>query len=149
MQKYFQIKYVNYAIIFVLSVISLTFLTSFLNRMANPPVTAEIDDAIFKYRAEEVIQVNVLNACGVNGLAGKTEGYLRNLGFDVVEIGNYGVSLNETIIIDRVGDSNSAEKVARALGINESKIITKIDSTYYLRASIVLGNDYQTLSHLN
>jgi hypothetical protein len=149
MEKYLKLKYVNYTIIFLLSSISLLMLTSFLNRITNPPVDAEIDDAIFKFRAEEVIQVNVLNACGENGLAAKTEMYLRDVGFDVVEIGNYDVKLNNSIIIDRVGDKKSAEKVAYALGINEDNIITKIDSTHYLRASVILGNDFSELKHLN
>lgn len=149
MKKYLQIKYLNYLIIAFLSFISLGMLSSFVSRVVNPPVSAEIDDNVFKYRAEEVIQVNVLNGCGVSGLAGRAENYLRELGFDVVEIGNYDTMISETIIIDRVGDHASAKKVAKAIGLAETRIITKIDSTLYLRASIVLGHDHSALKFIN
>jgi hypothetical protein len=149
MEKYLKLKYVNYTIIFLLSLVSLLMLTSFINRIANPPVDVNIDEEIYKFRAEEVIQVNVLNACGKNGLAAKTEIFLRDVGFDVVEIGNYNVKLNNSIVIDRVGDEKSAKKVAYALGIKDDNIITKIDSSLYLRASVILGNDFSKLKHLN
>lgn len=149
MKNIFQIKYVNYTIIVLLSLLSIVMLSSFVNRIINPPISAEIDEEIYKYRAEEVIQVNILNACGVSGLASETEGYLREVGFDVVEIGNYDVLLNESIIIDRLGDKASARKVANAIGLADTRIITKIDSSLYLRASIVLGNDYKALKFIN
>ena len=48
-------------------------------------------------------------------------------------------------MIDRIGDPVSARKVAYALGIREERIETDIDSTLYLRATVIIGDDYRSL----
>jgi hypothetical protein len=53
------------------------------------------------------------------------------------------------MIIDRVGDFASAKKVAKALGIADSLVTTKIDSTLFVRTTIVLGQDYPKLLPFN
>ena len=35
------------------------------------------------------LQINVLNGCGVNGVGNTMTKYCRQLGYDVVEMGNY------------------------------------------------------------
>ncbi len=122
------------------------FLSSFLFKwMAAKPIDATIDSDIRKRSLEEVIQVNILNACGEPGAASEVMHYLRRMGFDVVEIGNYGKTLDNSIVIDRVGDRNSAEKIAYALGVDGDEITTKIDSSLFLRCTIVIGDDYKSL----
>lgn len=94
----------------------------------------------------EIIQVEVRNGCGVSGLAAETTRFLRRQGFDVVEVGDYS-SFDEThsFVIDRVGDLESAMKVAHALGIPEDRVVQEIRLDYYLDASVVLGRDYENL----
>jgi hypothetical protein len=93
----------------------------------------------------KTIQLNVLNASGESGIASKTRNHLRQLGFDVVEIGNYDKLIDSTIIIDRLGDKISSYKLSKAIGLDENKIETVIDSSLYLRATLVLGKDFSNL----
>ena len=53
----------------------------------------------------DIIQVEVRNGCGVSGLAEGMRHFLRQEGFDVVEVGNH-TSFNQakTIVVDRVGN---------------------------------------------
>ncbi|QXD17156.1 LytR C-terminal domain-containing protein [Rhodocaloribacter litoris] len=94
----------------------------------------------------EIIQVEVRNGCGVSGLAAQAMHYLRDHGFDVVEVGDH-TSFDEahSFVVDRVGDLEAARKVAHALGIPESRVRQEIRPDYYLDASVVIGKDYATL----
>lgn len=87
-------------------------------------------------------RVEVLNGCGVDNLAYKVTLFLREEGFDVVEISNVkGENVERTIIIERV-DKNM--KNAKLLGkiMKCSNITTMIDSTLFLEVTLLLGNDY-------
>lgn len=118
-----------------------------LNRFVlAPPVDATIESSDMLVRAGEQIQVNIMNGCGADGIARQAMDYLRARGFDVVEITNYDhFAVEHSFLIDRVGDTLSAHKVAYALGMPDSLIVEERDSTLYLRSSIVLGKDYAVL----
>ena len=98
----------------------------------------------------KVIQVSVKNGCGVSGLAGELTHYLRDRGFDVVEVGDY-TSFNQeySFIYDRIGDLESARKLASAVGLPEDRVIQKIDIEEYHDATLVIGKDYTTLTPFN
>jgi hypothetical protein len=94
----------------------------------------------------DIIQVEVRNAVGVPGLAAETRAYLRSHGFDVVEVGDHSDrDLERSVVIDRGGDLSAAQKVARAMGIPEDRVIQEIRESYYLDASVIIGQDYQNL----
>jgi hypothetical protein len=95
---------------------------------------------------DKVIQVDVLNGCGVSGIAVKFTEFLRARGFDVLEMGNYkSFEVELSMVIDRVGNRKNAKKVASALGIDEKNIIEQISNDSYLDCSIVIGKDYKSL----
>ncbi len=92
------------------------------------------------------IQVEVLNGCGVPGLARRTMRLLRKIGFDVVNTDNYKTNtVRQTFIIDRVGNKAKAEKLAQAVGIPASRIRTEKDLSLALDVTLVLGTDYINL----
>ena len=94
----------------------------------------------------DVIQIEVLNGCGVPGLAAKFTSVLRQNGFDVVESGNFETfDVTRTLVIDRSGNTENARRVARALGVPENRIIREISSDFYLDVTVVIGSDYETL----
>jgi hypothetical protein len=94
----------------------------------------------------EIIQVDVLNGSGVNGVASTCTSYLRARGFDVVEMRNYKTpDVDESLVIDRVGNMANAEKVAYALGIKKKNIVQQINHDYYVDVSIVIGKDFRSL----
>lgn len=97
----------------------------------------------------EIIQVEVLNGCGVGGVGERFTDFMRNNGFDVVNMGNYiSYDVNETLIIDRIGNMANAYKVAKALGVKNENVIQQLNSDYFLDVSIVIGRDYYNLQPL-
>lgn len=93
-----------------------------------------------------VIQVAVLNGCGVNGIGDKFTSALRSHGFDVVKTGNFkSFNMKHTTIISRLPDPAAAEKVAKFLGVEKAHVITEASKNYYLDAAIVIGSDYHSL----
>ncbi|MEK7818695.1 MAG: LytR C-terminal domain-containing protein [Bacteroidota bacterium] len=94
--------------------------------------------------SNEIIQVDVLNGCGVSGVGQKMTDRLRDGGFDVVASGNYkNFLIEETFIIDRVGLDESAKNIASVLNLGNEKIIREINPGYFVSFSIVVGKDYK------
>ncbi|HLR77397.1 MAG TPA: LytR C-terminal domain-containing protein [Balneolaceae bacterium] len=95
----------------------------------------------------DVIQLEVLNGCGVAGVASSFTRTLRKNGFDVVETGNFeNYNMEKTTIISRTINKKNAKRVADALDINYSQIIIEASENYYLDATIVIGADYESLN---
>ncbi|MGK7369314.1 MAG: LytR C-terminal domain-containing protein [Candidatus Halalkalibacterium sp. M3_1C_030] len=95
----------------------------------------------------DIIQLEVLNGCGVSGLANQFTSALRKNGFDVVETGNFdNFDMQETIIISRTYNTDNARRVAEALGIDSQNILVEASDDYYLDATIVIGSDYKSLN---
>ncbi len=109
---------------------------------------------IFNQRVEaksqlisEIIQIEVLNGCGIAGIANAYTGVLRSNGFDVVETGNFDhFNLEETIVISRSGVLDNAKRVASALGIKEINVIREESPDYFLDVTVVIGHDYEQLN---
>jgi len=126
-----------------LAVVVLALGASFVWRLMHPPVTPFVD-------AESdgppvVIQINVVNASGVRGAARRAMEFLRERGFDVVELSTAADTLRHTVVIDRVGDVSSARKVASVIGVEEQRVSSSIDSMLFVHASVVLGADVGAL----
>ncbi len=94
----------------------------------------------------DIIQVEVRNGCGVSGLAESMRQFLRQKGFDVVEVGNHS-SFNQakTIVVDRVGNLEAARRVAASLGLSEERVKQELRQDYFLDASVIIGQDYASL----
>ena len=92
------------------------------------------------------IQVEVLNGCGVSGVAEKLTDYLRTNNIDVVNLGNYrSFEIENSIIIGRNEKIYNAEKVAAIVGLDEKNIVQQINSDYLLDVTFILGKDYRNL----
>jgi hypothetical protein len=101
---------------------------------------AEVGDAL--EAPERRIRVEVLNAAGIPRLAQRGTDRLRDRGFDVVHFGNArGFHADTTLVLDRVGDPDAAQAVARALGVR--RVRSAPDSSLYLEVTVVLGRDWQ------
>lgn len=89
-------------------------------------------------------KVEVLNGCGVSGIAASAEEYLRGRGFDVVNVENAsGFDYAESLVIDRGGDLRIAQQVARALGTED--VIRQVRSDLLLDVTVILGKGYKSL----
>ncbi|MCF8267729.1 MAG: LytR C-terminal domain-containing protein [Ignavibacteriales bacterium] len=95
----------------------------------------------------EIIQIEVLNGSGIDGVAARVTDFLRNNGFDVVKTGNYMTSdIDETMIIDRSGNEANARKTAKILGVPENTILVQTNRDYFLDVSVIIGKDYFKLT---
>ncbi len=93
-----------------------------------------------------LIQVEVLNGCGVAGVADQFTNYLRAHHFDVVQMGNYiSFDVEKSIVIDRTGRMVNAYKVADTLGISRKNVIQQKNSNYFLDVSFIIGKDFNSL----
>ena len=109
---------------------------------------------IFNQRVEassqlisEIIQIEVLNGCGIPGIANAYTGVLRSNGFDVVETGNFDhFNLEKTIVISRSGVLDNARRVASALGVEQINVIREESPDYFLDVTVVIGHDYEQLN---
>jgi len=99
--------------------------------------------AIKKESPSDIIQVEVLNGCGVSGIADLFTDYLRDHHIDVVNIANYNqFNIDETMVIDRIGNKANADKVAEILGVPKGHAITQINDDYFVDVTVVIGRDY-------
>ncbi len=135
--------YVSLSVI-ALSLILIIFLfktsiTSETSETSWKPVVNEIDSGI---------RVAVLNGCGREGLAVVFSQKLRTLGFDVVN-GNGGnadsFDFDFSVVVDRKGNKNNAEAVAKALGIKN--VLDQYSANPYTIEDVVvvLGRDWDSL----
>ena len=93
---------------------------------------------------QQLIQVEVLNGCGVAGIGDGLTDVLRSKGIDVVKTGNYrSFDVDNTFIVDRTGKIETAERVADSLNLNKRFIITEKNKSLFLDLTIVIGKDYK------
>lgn len=137
--------YLNAAIGF-LSILLLVLVISLFSRIIYPRIFNERSEAGAEL-ISEIIQMEVLNGCGVPGIANAYTSLLRSNGFDVVETGNFETfDLQETIVISRSGVMDNAYRVANALGISEENVIRESSPDFYLDVTVVIGHDYEKLN---
>ncbi len=131
--------------LFIVGLVLLMLLYALVTRFAFP----RVETAREQNPAElvgTIIQVEVLNGCGVAGVAEKGMRYLRSEGFDVVSTGNHtSFDVTQTQVLDRVGNTAAAEAVAQSLGIPPERVREALDTNSYLDVSVIIGNDYTTL----
>lgn len=91
----------------------------------------------------DIYQIEIKNGVGISGVAEQMRTYLRSKGYDVVGVGNYGsFDVEQTIVVDRIGDLSIARQVAASLGLPSDRIRQELRSEFQLDASVILGKDY-------
>jgi hypothetical protein len=95
---------------------------------------------------EQKMQVEVLNGCGTTGIAAVATDFLRKSEVDVIYSGNFNhFNISQSIVLDRVGNKNNAEKIAGILGIEAELVKTEINPNRQLDVTVILGKDYSNL----
>ena len=132
-----------------LSLINITLIFSLIsNFFASPEDTRLSVDPVTPPVEEKVITLEVLNGCGVQGIANEIGQYLRNKNFDFVDVGNYegGWDLEQTLVLDRVSlESKYAKKVAKELGVNKNQVAPQLEDSVQLMVTVIIGTDYKKL----
>jgi hypothetical protein len=86
------------------------------------------------------IKVEVLNGTRTKGLARRATLFLRDRGFDVVGSGNETAQRATTVVFDRSGHPDWAERVGRAMS---APVVTQRDSSRYLDVTVILGANWR------
>jgi hypothetical protein len=98
--------------------------------------------------SERAVRVQILNGCGVKGLAQRAASAMRVRGFDVRDTRNAPKKeiIPWTRIYDRSGRRADAEQVADSLGVDRTRIGTDSSAVQPdIDVTVVLGMDYQRL----
>jgi len=89
---------------------------------------------------EARVVVEVLNGCGRSGIGERVSEFLSDKGFDVMFVGNADdFQYDRTLIVDRTGDLSKAVALADALGLGQ--VISQINTSTYVEATVVVGSD--------
>lgn len=93
------------------------------------------------------VQINVLNGCGVAGVGLTMTTFCRQASYDVVEMGNYrSFDVQESMVIDRSGKKEEAQRLAALLGIRPGNVVQQFSNEHIVAASVVIGRDYRSLT---
>lgn len=87
------------------------------------------------------VRVQVLNTTKTRGLARRAMLYLRDQGFDVVEVGTSSPARDTTLVIDRSNHPEWARSVATSLGT--ARVETRPDTSRYLDVSVLVGSSWR------
>lgn len=136
--------FLNVVIFFLAAIIIYLAYSIFIKISGNNPVSKEE-----KLAASEIIQVEVLNGCGISGVADRFTDYLRNNNFDVVNVSNYITKdISNTLVIDRRGNRANAVKTARMLGVKPDHVIQQLNDDYFVDVTVIVGKDCNILTPL-
>ena len=89
------------------------------------------------------MQIEVLNGCGVEGLASRSAAHLKSLGQDVVRVDDTEQSYPRTLLIDHAGRPWRARRLAERLG----GVLVVLEEVAEPRSDItlILGADHARL----
>jgi hypothetical protein len=87
------------------------------------------------------VKVHVVNTTRVRGLARRATQYLRDRGWDVVEVGTTTPVRERTLVVDRSGHPEWARRVAHAMG--GAAVESRPDSSRYLDVTVLVGSTWR------
>ncbi len=135
---------INSVVVWFLVAINVVLISSLIHRLVTPYEEPSISSETI---LADALEVEVLNGCGVNGLANTFENFLRTEKFDVVNIAdadNY--DYEKSLVIDRgTRDRREIEELCKRLGVPTERILLIDSDRYPCDATFILGADYQSL----
>jgi hypothetical protein len=87
------------------------------------------------------VRVQVLNTTKTRGLARRATQLLRDRGFDVVELGTTGPTIDTTLVLDLSGHPAWADAAAKVMTPAHTRVRT--DSSRYLDVSVLIGSSWR------
>jgi len=93
--------------------------------------------------------IEVLNGCGIQGMAGKFSRFLREHNIDVLNSDDADhYDYTHTLIITRTGNVQILDKVSSLLGFDsqdENHILNKPSSSSEFDLTVIIGSDYASI----
>lgn len=142
-------------LIILFVVVDILFITSAVIRQCSHAEPPQIVEEKIQAPVEEdphIIQIEILNGCGVPGIAAKFTDYLRSKGIDVVKTDNYmefgkpKFNIEKSVVIDRRGKIEYGQKVAEYLGLPPSRVLQEVNEAYLIDATFILGSDFRSMT---
>jgi hypothetical protein len=91
-------------------------------------------------KPKQPIRIQLWNGSGRSGLAGELASYLRDGGFDVLEVANADRSdYRATLVVNRTASPGPAEVVAEYLGT--SHVIQQAGAQEMIDVTVIVGRD--------
>jgi hypothetical protein len=87
------------------------------------------------------VRVQVLNTTKTRGLARRATRLLRDRGYDVVEIGTIGPTIDTSVVLDLSGHPEWAATVAKVMAPARTR--ARRDSSRYLDIAVLLGSTWR------
>jgi LCP family protein required for cell wall assembly len=99
---------------------------------------------------EENARLAVLNGAGEEGVAGRTADLLRELGFNVTEVGNADrMDYPQTRVVDYTGNPYTTQYLVDLMGLTQGQILIQLLPDSEVDVALVVGYDwYEVLSQL-
>lgn len=154
MKKDFKNSFVNYSLNIAIILLGILcaylafslFSSSFSSKDNTELNTTDTTKKNITKQPGQLIQLDVQNGTGINGVASVFSDYLRKFGFDIVEMGNYkSDDVSKTKVVSRKEDLTNAVKIANVLGVNKKYVIQQINPSLFLDATVVIGKDFKEL----
>ncbi|MCF7885515.1 MAG: LytR C-terminal domain-containing protein [Candidatus Marinimicrobia bacterium] len=140
-------KWLFNIVIFCIAIVIIGFMVSTSDRIMNNDEKIELNRSDMVKHEYETVMIEVLNGCGVPGLANKYSNYLRQKGIDVVYVGNAeSMDYDSTRVIRRVDDEKKYKLFLDVLQVSEDRIKNSKTDAPYTDFSLILGKDYPTLN---
>ena len=115
-------------------------------RVVRSPLTAVLPGVGGPRAPSDVrVRVQVLNTTRTRGLARRATRLLRDRGFDVVELGTTGPTIDTTIVLDLSGHPAWASTIAEIL--RPARAVARPDSSRYLDITVLLGRAWRPPTH--
>ncbi len=144
-------KWLLNLVIFCLAIVVVGIIFSMGKRFTSSPEQVQLSqvNTMPNTRAHQAVTkpivIEVLNGCGVPGIAQQFTNYLRQEGFDVIYTGNADRSdYSSTILIARTGD-NQIAGVNEVMQLERDRLLARIDSMVQADVSLIIGKDYNRL----
>ena len=113
------------------------------SRAGTAPLLPSVTGRQHEVRAPEGvrIRVQVLNTTKTRGLARRATRLLRDRGFDVVELGTVGPTMDTTLVLDLSGHPAWADAVAKVMAPAHTR--ARRDSSRYLDVAVLVGSSWR------
>ena len=141
-----------------LSVLVLTFIWSFWNRHTNNRAVAEemryyaeipeeaTPETLIASKKYPNVSVEILNGCGISGVAALFKDIVHEKTFDVLNTENAAhFGYDNTLIIARTDNVDAAFKLAEELGISRDRVSIEPDASLSIDITMIIGQDYKSV----
>jgi hypothetical protein len=100
-----------------------------------------------------LVRLQILNGCGISGLASQVSEQLNGyseagLEIKVVDTDNFNIrQVKESFVVSRIEDRTAAQRLAQKLGLDPSKVIFEPleNNVHQVSATLILGDNFGLL----